>query len=166
MLRGIHPAWALLLAALVASAVAAEDLARLRRKLAQERDADDRAKITAKIGKELLKQASNLYKQGAYTDAEDVLDLYIKAIRAAHDDLRQLKVDARRKPKGFKELEIHLRRSQRKLVDIHRRAPLENRSTVQEFITEVEAIRSELLRALLALDQKPEANDTEDGHRP
>lgn len=166
MLRRIRPAGALLLVTLMAGAVAAEDLARLRRKLAQERDADDRAKITAEIGQELLKQASKLYKQGAYTDAEDMLDAYIKAIRAAHDDLRQLKVDARRKPKGFKELEIHLRRSRRKLVEIHRRVPLESRSTVHEVIAEVEAIRSQLLRALLALDQKPESNDKEEGHRP
>lgn len=151
--------WALLALLLLASVAAAEELAKLRDKLAREDDPANRAKITVRIGEKLLKKISQLYDAGAYTDGESLLAEYLQSVRAAHQDLQQSGRDARRKPKGFKHLEIHLRKSERKLQDLARRLPFDVREPLEAARTQMEEIRQELLTALMGIEQQSE-NDT------
>ncbi|MFQ5663229.1 MAG: hypothetical protein ACE5HL_05325 [Terriglobia bacterium] len=156
MRRAAYIPKALLGVLLLGSVAATDDLAKLRQKLARETDPADRAKITVKIGREMLKQIAKIYKEGAYTDAEQLLGEYREAVRAAHRDLAQSGRDARRKPKGFKDLEIHLRKSERKLEDVTRGLPYDVRAPVEEAVAEMEAIRLKLLRALMTgKEQQP-----------
>lgn len=154
MLRAAHLSNALLGVLLLGSVAAPDNLAKLRQKLARENDPADRAKITVKVGEELLKQVAKMYKEGAYTDGEFLLDQYRKAVRAAHHDLQQSGRNARRKPKGFKHLEIHLRKTARKLQDVARQLPYHTRTPVEEAVAEMEAIRLELLGALMKSPKK------------
>lgn len=143
---------------LVASFALANNLDKLRQELARANDPIDRAKATAKLGDELIKQISNRYKAGAYTEGEQLLDEYVKAVRAAHRGLQQSGRDANRKPAGFKQLEIHLRKSARDLERIAQHAPNDSRETVVKAQSEVDSIHSELLRALLQGNAKPESD--------
>jgi two-component sensor histidine kinase len=83
-----------------------ETLEELRRKLERERDADDRAKITVQLGEALLDDVAKAFKDGAVADGEKLLEEYVEAIRRAHEDLLNSGRDARRSPRGFKDLEI------------------------------------------------------------
>jgi len=149
---------ACLLSLLLTGLAQADNLGKLRQKLEQESDPIDRAKLTAKLGDELLKQMGDRYKAGAYTDGEELLDEYLKAVRAAHRGLQQSGRDARRKPAGFKQLEIHLRKSARDLERIAQHAPADSRQTLREAENEVDAIRSELLQALMQGNAKPKSD--------
>jgi len=135
----------------------AEDLAKLRQQLARESDADDRAKITVKIGQELLKQISRAYEKETPEEAERLLGEYREAVRAAHEDLKQSGRDARRKPKGFKDLEIHLRKSTRSLEDLGHALSFDQRSVLDEAIAEMDAIRQELLENLMQRNDRQDS---------
>lgn len=152
MLGAAHLARAFLLAGLLAGGAAADDLAKLRQKLAREDDPGDRAKISVKIGEELLHQVSKTYEESAYAEAEQLLDDYMATVRTAHQGLRESGRDARRKPKGFKQLEIHLRKARRRLEDIARRLPFDKRAPVDEAALDAETMRVELLRALMKVE--------------
>ena len=134
---------------LVAGVAAADDLGKLRERLAREADPAKRAKITVKIGEGLLKQIAQNYKAEAYSDGDQLLGDYLQAVRAAQEGLLHSGRDARRSPGGFKHLEIHLRESRRKLEDIARRLPYANRTPVDQAVTEVETLRRQLLAALM-----------------
>jgi len=149
-----HAGSALLTLGLVAGAAAGADLDKLRQKLAREPDPADRAKITVAIGEELLQQASRKFKDGADADAESILLDYRQAVHKAYDDLVQSGRDARRKPKGFKHLEIHLRQSRRRLDDMARPLPYEDRRPLEETIKDLEELRLKLLDDLMQEDRK------------
>lgn len=151
---------ALLLVGLVAGVAAADDLGKLKERLAQETDPAKRAKITVKIGEELLKQAAHKYKEEAYSDGDQLLTEYLQAIRAAHEGLQRSGRDARRSPGGFKQLEIHLREGRRKLEDIARQLPYGTRTAVEQALAEVETLRRELLAALMKEHKKRPSADT------
>lgn len=145
---------ALLTLGLVAGAAAGADLDKLRQKLAREPNPANRAKITVEIGEELLDQASRKFKDGAYTEGESILLEYRQAVHEAYDDLVQTGRDARRKPKGFKHLEIHLRKSRRRLDDMARSVPYESRRPIEETIKDLEELRLKLLDDLMQEDRK------------
>ena len=149
---------ALLVSLLMGSFALADNLDKLREKLKGENDPVDRAKATAKLGDELIKQMGDCYKAGANTDAEQLLEEYLKAVRAAHRGLQESGRDARRKPAGFKQLEIHLRKSARDMERIAQHAPADSREALVQAQNELSAIRSELLQALMQGNSKPKSD--------
>jgi hypothetical protein len=142
---------ALLLAPLL---LAADNLAQLREKLAREDDPDDRAKITVEIGETLLQDIGKAFHQGRIAEGKKLLTEYVEAIRKANEDLKESGRDARRKPKGFKDLEIHLRRSHRELQDLGHLLTYEERAPIRKALGELEAIREELLQNLMSRDDE------------
>lgn len=143
----------LLLAACLAAPAAGAELAKLWEKLARETDPVDRAKTTVAIGDELLKQAAKQFKDGSDEEGERTLADYRQAMHAAYDALVKTGRDPRRKPKGFKHLEIHLRKSRRRLDDIARALPYNDRGPVEEAIKDMEALRLELFDALMKVNR-------------
>ncbi len=142
------------LAFLLAVSAAADDLDKLRERLAEERDVYDRAKITVKIGDALLDQVLTAYKAGNLEEGNRLLVDYRRAIRTAHKELKESGRDARRRPKGFKDLEIHIRKSQRRLEDMEHLLNYEQRGPLEETIAALDAIRRELLDNLMQRDQE------------
>lgn len=140
---------ALLLAPLLS---AADTLDELRQKLARESDPDDRAKITVKIGEKLLKKIGKAFKKGAVDDGEKLLVDYLEAIHKSYDELKESGRDARRKPKGFKDLEIHLRRSHRELQELGNILTFEERGPINEAMADLETLRHDLLQNLMSRD--------------
>lgn len=162
--------WArlLLVALLSAALLPAQDaeLAKLRRKLAGKDDPGSRAKITVKIGNRLLDQLQRHYQKGNTTEGEETLAEYMTAIEAAHQGLMQSGRDARKKPKGFKHLEVHLRRSARRLQDVAYSLPSNERGTLQAALEKVEGLRLELLAAVMKVDIPPEGEQDDKEKQP
>jgi two-component sensor histidine kinase len=132
-----------------------ETLEELRRKLERERDADDRAKITVQLGEALLDDVAKAFKDGAVADGEKLLEEYVEAIRRAHEDLLNSGRDARRSPRGFKDLEIHLRRSHRELDELGHLLTFDERNPLEKAKEEIEDIREKLLDNLMRRDEEP-----------
>lgn len=133
------------------SLVAADDLEKLKTKLAREREATDRAKIAVKIGEIVLNQAAQAYLDQRYEGGAAHLGEYLGYVRRAYRDLEDSGRDARKKPKGFKELEIHLRQATLELEDLARALPYEEREPVEAARQEIEGIWKKLVRALFGL---------------
>lgn len=152
----LKPCLTLLLGALVSLPLvgAGETLEELRRKLEQERDADDRAKITVELGAALLDHVAEAFKKGAVADGQKLLDEYVQAMRQAHEDLLKSGRDARRSPKGFKALEIHLRRSHRELDELGHLLTYEQRQPLRKVQEEIEGIRRQILHNLMRRDDE------------
>jgi len=144
------------LAAVLSVALAAADdtLQELRDKLARERDADDRAKITVHIGEMLLGQIAEALKESDLEAGKGLLDEYVEAMRQAYEDLSESGRDARRKPKGFKDLEIHLRRSHKTLEELGHLLSFDELEPLQKAMEEIDAIREKLLDNLMSRDEE------------
>ena len=135
----------------------ADDVGKLRQKLSRETDAGKRAKISVKIGRELLKETRKLYKAESFGPADSKLQEYVSTVSAAFDGLQSSGLQARKKPRGFKDLEIHLRKSRRTLEDVSRTIPFDGRDRIKSAIQKLRTMRSELLQALMA--EKPKERE-------
>src|SRR5437016_12081824 len=95
-----------------------ERLDRDKEKLKRTTDAVDRTKIDIDISEILLSLISDAVKSGEPEVLGRRLSEYVEAIQDAHQTMIKTGRDAHRKPKGFKDLEISLRRQVRILDDI------------------------------------------------
>lgn len=155
MLRGRTFQHAFLFVLVTAGLAVADDPGRLRQQLQQTTDAVERAKLTAKLGEELLKQMAVEYKAKEYETGDQVLQEYMASVRAAYNGLKSSGRNARKKPAGFKQLEIHLRKSGRVIEDLSKQVPFEQREPLQRAVDEVASIRSGLLEALMQGNPTP-----------
>lgn len=129
-----------------------DELDKQRQRLARATDPGERAKISVKIGEELLEQLTRAYKKGATAEGERLLGDYLDTVKTAGRALLDSGRDARRRPKGFKELEIHLRKGDRKLQDVSRLLTYDQQEVFEQARKEMEALRQELLAALMRED--------------
>ncbi len=126
MPRRVHLALPLMLLLFaLARAAAPDELERQRERLAHALDAGERAKITVKIGEELLERLTKAYKDGNSEKAAEWLAAYRDAVQTAGKGLLDLRRQEPRQLKGFKDLEIHLRKGMRHLRDIEHLVPLD-----------------------------------------
>src|SRR5262245_13556533 len=87
-----------------------ERLEREKEKLKRQSDQVERTKTAIKIAEILLTLVSDAVNAGDYERLEQRLDEYTAAIQDAHQTMAKTGRDAHRRPKGFKDLEIALRR--------------------------------------------------------
>lgn len=132
-----------------------ERLQRERDKLNRITDPVDRTKTDINISEILLTLASEAVKTGEPEVLEKRLKEYVEAIQDAHQSMIKTGRDAHRKPKGFKELEIALRRQIRTLDDIGRTLTFDQRDPVDRAKQEASEIRDELLKALFGEQNAP-----------
>src|SRR5262245_58864625 len=97
-----------------------ERLQKERDKLIRQTDPVDRTKTCITVSEILLSLASDAIKTGEPEVLDKRLSEYVDTIREAHQTMMKTGRDAHRKPKGFKELEIALRRQIRLLDDLAR----------------------------------------------
>jgi hypothetical protein len=132
-----------------------ERLQRERDKLNRTTDPVDRAKTDINISEILLSLAGDAVKTGEPEVLEKRLKEYVGAIQDAHQTMIKTGRDAHRKPKGFKELEIALRRQIRMLDDIGRTVTFDQRDPVDKAKQEASDIRDDLLKALFGEQNAP-----------
>lgn len=147
----------LALALTCASLGGPETLEQLKARLDRQRDPAERARTTAKIGPILLEQAAQAYREERYETGTGVLEEYLGYIRRARSELEASGRNARKRPRGFKEMEIHLRQATIQLDDLARAVYWEERGPVEAAKKEIEEIWEKLVRALFDLPPRPAA---------
>jgi len=132
-----------------------ERLDREREKLRRTTDGVDRTKIDINISEILLSLVSDAVKSGEPEVLGRRLDEYVDTIEDAHQAMMKTGRDAHRKPKGFKDLEISLRRQIRILDDIGRGLTFDQREPVDKARKQASDIRDDLLKALFGEQNEP-----------
>jgi hypothetical protein len=132
-----------------------ERLDREREKLKRTTDGVDRTKIDIDISEILLSLVSDAVKSGEPEVLGRRLDEYVDTIEDAHQAIMKTGRDAHRKPKGFKDLEISLRRQIRILDDIGRGLTFDQREPVDKARKQASDIRDDLLKALFGEPNAP-----------
>jgi hypothetical protein len=126
----------------------ARELQKERLKLEKETDPVDRAKIDIKISELILENVGDAVREGNVPRMEEHLALYSASIQDAHQVLIDSGRDAVKKPGGFKELEIALRKHARKLEDFARVLNLQHRIPLEKAKDLAVGIRDKLLKKL------------------
>jgi len=136
----------------VAPAASDEDRARQlqkeRQQLEKETDPVDRAKIGIRISELLLEDVAESVKKENFTAMEQQLTQYSDTIQRAHQSLVDSGRDAVKKPDGFKQFEIVLRKHTRKFEDFGRMLNLQRRVPLEKTKELARAIQEKLLKAL------------------
>ena len=124
------------------------DLQREKDKLKRATDPVDHAKTDIRISEILLSLTSDAARNGDLETMQQRLGEYTSAIQDAHETLMKTGRDARKKPRGFKDLEISLRRQINQLKDIGGALTVDDREAVEKARAEASRIRDDLLKAL------------------
>jgi hypothetical protein len=132
-----------------------ERLDRERAKLKTATDPIDRAMSDIAISEILLSLAGDAVRSGEPEVLEKRLSEYVGTIQDAHESLVKTGRDAHKKPKGFKDLEIALRRQIRMLEDIGHGLTFDQREPVDKARQQASDIRDELLKALFGEQNAP-----------
>lgn len=125
-----------------------QQLEREKTKLRNENDPVDRTKINIKISEILMTLVNDAVRSGDLEVMEHRLDEYTAAIQDAHETMVKTGRDAHKKPKGFKDLEIALRRQVRQLEDIGGTLTFDQRDPVVKAKTLAGEIRENLIKLL------------------
>jgi hypothetical protein len=125
-----------------------QQLEKERDKLKRQTDPVGYTKTQIKISGILLSLISEAARAGDIAVMEDRLEGYITAIDDAHQMMAKTGRDAHKKPKGFKDLEIALRRQARQLEDIGQALTFDDRQPLVKAKERAEGIRTELMKAL------------------
>ena len=126
-----------------------------RERLSKLTDPIDRTKADINISEILLSLAGDAARSGEPEALEKRLTEYVDTIHDAHQTMVKTGRDARRKPKGFKDLEIALRRQIRVLDDLAHSVSFDQRDPVEKAKVQASDIREELLKALFGEQNAP-----------
>jgi hypothetical protein len=132
-----------------------ERLQKERDKLKRQTDPVDRTKTYINVAEILLSLAGDAIKSGEPEVLDKRLTEYVDTIRDAHETMMKSGRDAHKKPKGFKELEIALRRQIRMLEDLARTVAFDHRDPVEKAKQEASDIREDVFRALFGEQNAP-----------
>jgi hypothetical protein len=120
----------------------------LLRRLEQETRPVKKAKYEIRLARLKLLEAQDAVEQGGPEKVRELLDQYLARIRTSWQLLQSSGRNAVRKPEGFKDLDIALRRDGRILTDLSQRLPYFERGDVEATVKEVERIRAEVIKVL------------------
>jgi|SRR5437773_2206803 len=132
-----------------------ERLQKERVNLTRQTDPVGRTKTEIKISEVLLTLISNAVQAGDMELMQKYIDEYVAAIEDAHQTMMKTGRDAHRKPGGFKDLEIALRRHVRQLMDIGKALTFDQREPLEKAKEEAIDIRDDLLKALFGEQNAP-----------
>ena len=124
------------------------NLQREKDKLKRSSDPVSHTKTQIKISELLLTFVGDAVKKGDMEILDQRLSEYVSTIQDAHQTMAKTGRDAHRKPGGFRELEISLRRQINQLKDIGGALTFDQRDSVEKAREEAANIRDELLKAL------------------
>ncbi len=122
-------------------------------RIQRERNPVRKAKYEIRLGRIKLLQAIDGYDKGTLEQGQQLLAAYTERVKSSWKTLRSSGRQAVRQPQGYKELDIALREDARLLEDLKHRVSYNERGPVEKAAQEVEAIRSEVLRALFPAER-------------
>ena len=132
-----------------------ERLQKEKANLARQTDPVGRTKTQIKISEVLLSLVSDAVQAGDMESMEKYIDEYVATIQDAHQTMMKTGRDAHRKPGGFKDLEIALRRHVRQLTDIGKSLTYDEREPLEKAKEEAIDIRDDLLKAFFGEQNAP-----------
>jgi hypothetical protein len=132
-----------------------ERLDKERTNLTRQTDPVGRTKTQIKISELLLTLISDSVQAGDMEMMHKYIAEYLAAIQDAHQTMMKTGRDAHRKPGGFKDLEIALRRHVRQLDDIGKALTFDEREPLDKAKDEAIDIRDDLLKALFGEQNAP-----------
>ena len=126
-----------------------------REKLKRSTDPVDRTKTDINISEILLSLAGDAVRSGESELLEKRLGEYVDTIQDAHQTMIKTGRDAYRKPGGFKDLEIALRRQIRMLDDLGHGLTFDQREPVTKAKQLASDIHEDLFKALFGEKNAP-----------
>ena len=148
----------MLIAALVlATFLPAQDrLAFTLNQYQHEVDPARKARDLVKLGDAQIDLARQQLKAGEDVKSLDTLEQYRDEVKQTVDSLMATGVDAEKKPAGFKELQISLRETVRKIDDLILTLPVDKRPFFREVHTDLVKEQNDLIDVLFP--RKPDRN--------
>jgi predicted nucleic acid-binding Zn-ribbon protein len=122
----------------------------------QETDPVRKARALVKFGEDQIDEARKQLKAGEDVASLHTLEQYRDEVRQTAAALKATGVDAEKKPAGFKELQISLRESVRRIDDLILALPVDKRPFFREVRTDLVKTQNELIDALFP--RQPERN--------
>ncbi len=122
----------------------------LERKIKREIRPVRKAQLQIHLARVRLDKSLKAYAAFETERGAELLKTYDKAIQGADDTLRNSGRKPAQQPRGFKDLEIAIRRDIRVLEDLKRRVPFDDRGEVQSIIDRVDQVRERVLEAMFA----------------
>jgi hypothetical protein len=126
----------------------AELLATERGRLSELTDPVERTKAYILISDILVSFASDAVKDGTIEELGVLMDQYVAAIQSGRDTMVAARRDPERRPQGYRDLELALRRHTRLLRDIGTLLLVDQREPLERAATTAASIRDELLQLL------------------
>lgn len=125
----------------------------LEERIQQEKNSLKKAKLEMDLGTLKLDKAGQAYAHDDTQAGAKLLDGCRNWMQQAWALLEASGRDATRKPQGFKDLDIALRESGRRLSDLQRDVPLAERAAIQSVAKDLDAVHNRVLSALFPGDQ-------------
>ena len=158
------PRRALLAAALsflwLSLVLAQDHIGELRAQFNHETDPVRKAKALPKLGDAQFNQLRKETDAGHYAEALKIVEEYRDEVKVAETALKASGLDAERKPAGFKQLQIHVRKSVREIEQTVLALPDEQRPPFEAIRRELTAIEKELIEMLFP--RQPRKNPSQE----
>jgi DNA-binding response OmpR family regulator len=133
----------------LATQLAAQDrLAIMLTQYQHETDPVRKARILIKLGDDQVEEAKKRLKDGEDVASLHILELYRDEVKETVAGLEAGGVDAEKKPGGFKELQISLRETVRRVDDLILTLPVDKRPFFREVRTDLANAQNELIDSL------------------
>ncbi len=113
-----------------------------------EADPVRKARILTKLGDDQVEEARKLLKDGEDVASLHTLELYRDEVKETVAGLEAGGADAEKKPAGFKELQISLRETVRRVDDLILTLPVDKRPFFREVRTDLANAQNELIDSL------------------
>ena len=149
------PVSALFALALILPASAQDRLGKDKALYAQETDPVRKAKLLGEMGPLEIDQARITFKSGSDEQALDILMQYDDQVQKTLEALIAAQPNAVKKPAGFKELQIGLRVSLRRLDDLILAIPVDKRPWFRTVRMNLSDAQNKLIDALFQTGEKP-----------
>jgi hypothetical protein len=122
----------------------------------QETDPVRKARALTKLGDDQIDEARKQLKAGDDVASLHTLEQYRDEVQHMADALKATGIDAEKKPAGFKELQISLRESVRRIDDLILSLPVDKRPFFREVRMDLVNKQNELIDALFP--RQPDRN--------
>ena len=99
-----------------------------------------------------LKLVNRVVKKGNFSEANTILNRYVKDVKQARQILSKSGRNAQKKAAGFKHLEISLRKQLRELNDIKTHYSFDEQGSVDKTIKYVEDVKQEIMTIIFGAD--------------
>lgn len=130
----------------------------LEARIQQEKNPLKKAKLEIELGSLKLDKAGQAYARDDTEAGARLLDSCRNWMQQAWALLEASGRDAARKPQGFKDLDIALRESGRRLGDLQRNVPVAERPAIQNAVKDLDAVHDRVLAALFPGNQMKDAS--------